>query len=98
MEDKWRIVKEQIGGGKRVEEGGLCPHSSRDGRAQVSHHWPVRCTWEVWATSLDPAGGSGSPGTQTSASWGLRAAGHTCFERSIFFSFGPDSLENWSFC
>ena len=72
MEDKWRIVKEQIGGGKRVEEGGLCPHSSRDGRAQVSHHWPVRCTWEVWATSLDPAGGSGSPGTQTSASWGLR--------------------------
>jgi len=21
MEDKWRIVKEQIGGGKRVEEG-----------------------------------------------------------------------------
>lgn len=47
--------------------GGLCPHASRDGRA------PVMCTWEVWAPSLDPAGGSGSPGPQASASWGLRA-------------------------
>ena len=62
IEDKGRIVKEQIAGGRRVEEGGRCPHSSRDGRAQVSHHWPVMCTGDRWgirtSTGRDGMGGS----------------------------------------
>lgn len=35
---------------KLLVGGGGCPYQT--GKVLVSHHWPVPCTWEVWATFL----------------------------------------------